>query len=82
MELRHLRYFVVVAEERLARQLSIHRQEKMRDKELAKSSKVTLDALFDKIGDPIEEHDRDRDAWMLGEEAANDGRQRQAAESD
>ena len=41
--------FVVLAEERLARQMSIHRQEKLRDSELAKMGKVTLDALFDRI---------------------------------
>lgn len=43
--------FVVLAEERLAKQMSLHRQEKARDTELAKSGKVTLDALYQKIQD-------------------------------
>lgn len=41
--------FVVVAEERLAKQISMQRQEESRDLELAKTSKVTLDQLFDQI---------------------------------
>lgn len=41
--------FVVLTEERQARQVSLHRQEKIKEAELAKSSKVTLDALFDQI---------------------------------
>jgi len=41
--------FVVLAEERLTKQMSLHRQEKLRDMELAKMGKVTLDALFDRI---------------------------------
>lgn len=41
--------FIVLAEERLAKQMSIHRQEKLRDTELARMGKVTLDALFDRI---------------------------------
>lgn len=41
--------FVVLAEERLAKQISLQRTEKTRDTELAKSSKVTLDQLFDRI---------------------------------
>lgn len=41
--------FVVLTEERQARQVSIHRQAKIKEAELAKSSKVTLDALFDQI---------------------------------
>lgn len=41
--------FVVLTEERQARQVSLHRQAKIKEAELAKSSKVTLDALFDQI---------------------------------
>ena len=41
--------FVVLAEERLVRQISLQRTEKSRDTELAKSSKITLDQLFDRI---------------------------------
>jgi len=41
--------FVVLTEERQARQVSLHRQTKIKEAELAKSSKVTLDALFDQI---------------------------------
>jgi len=41
--------FVVLAEERVAKQISMQRAEKSRNKELAKSSKVTLDQLFDRI---------------------------------
>ena len=41
--------FVVLTEERQARQVSLHRQAKIKEAELAKSSKVTLDDLFDQI---------------------------------
>ena len=41
--------FVVLAEERLAKQISLQRAEKTRDMELAKSSKVTLDQLYERI---------------------------------
>ena len=41
--------FVVLTEERQARQVSLHRQTKIKEAELAKSSKVTLDDLFDQI---------------------------------
>lgn len=43
--------FVVTTEERYARELSKHRQEKMREKELAKSSRVTLDELYSRMGE-------------------------------
>lgn len=42
--------FVVTSEERYARELSKHRQEKMREKEMAKSSRVTLDELYSRMG--------------------------------
>ena len=41
--------FVVLAEERLVRQISMQRAEKSRSTTLAQSSKVTLDQLFDRI---------------------------------
>jgi translation initiation factor IF-2 len=41
--------FIVVSEERLAKQISLHRQEKIREKELSKSSKISLEELYDKI---------------------------------
>ena len=41
--------FIVVPDERMARQISLHRQEKMREKELSKLSKVSLEELYDQI---------------------------------
>ncbi len=41
--------FIVVSEERMAKQISLHRQEKNREKELSKLSKVSLEELYDKI---------------------------------
>lgn len=41
--------FIVVTEERMAKQISLYRQEKIRAKELSKSSKVSLEALYEKI---------------------------------
>ena len=41
--------FIVVHEERMAKQISLYRQEKMRAKELAKLSKVSLEELYDQI---------------------------------
>jgi len=41
--------FIVIPDERLARQISLHRQEKVREKELAKLSKVSLEELYDQI---------------------------------
>jgi translation initiation factor IF-2 len=41
--------FIVVPDERTARQISLHRQEKQREKELSKLSKVSLEDLFDQI---------------------------------
>ena len=41
--------FIVVSEERMARQISLYRQEKIREKELSKLSKVSLEELYDKI---------------------------------
>ncbi len=41
--------FIVVSDERMARQISLHRQEKLREKELAKLSKVSLEELYDQI---------------------------------
>lgn len=41
--------FIVVSEERMARQISLHRQEKIREKELSKLSKVSLEELYEKI---------------------------------
>jgi translation initiation factor IF-2 len=41
--------FIVIPDERLARQISVHRQEKLREKELAKLSKVSLEELYDQI---------------------------------
>jgi len=41
--------FIVVSEERMAKQISLHRQEKMREKELSKLSRVSLEELYDKI---------------------------------
>ncbi len=41
--------FIVVTEERLAKQISLHRQEKIRAQELSKLSKVSLEELYEKI---------------------------------
>lgn len=41
--------FIVVPDERLARQISLYRQEKIRSKELSKLSKVSLEELYEKI---------------------------------
>ncbi len=41
--------FIVVPEERLAKQISLYRQEKMREKELSKLSKVSLEDLYEQI---------------------------------
>jgi translation initiation factor IF-2 len=41
--------FIVVSEERMAKQISLYRQEKTRQKELSKLSKVSLEELYDKI---------------------------------
>jgi translation initiation factor IF-2 len=41
--------FIVVSEERMAKQISLYRQEKVREKELSKLSKVSLEDLYEKI---------------------------------
>jgi len=41
--------FIVVTEERMAKQISLYRQEKTRAKELSKLSKVSLEELYEKI---------------------------------
>jgi translation initiation factor IF-2 len=41
--------FIVVPDERTARQISLHRLEKLREKELSKLSKVSLEELYDQI---------------------------------
>jgi translation initiation factor IF-2 len=41
--------FIVGPEERMARQISLYRQEKVREKELSKLSKVSLEELYDQI---------------------------------
>lgn len=41
--------FIVVSEERMAKQISVYRQEKIREKELSKLSKVSLEELYDQI---------------------------------
>lgn len=41
--------FIVVTEERLAKQISLYRQEKIRAKELSKLSKVSLEELYEQI---------------------------------
>ncbi len=41
--------FIVVSEERMAKQISLYRQEKIREKELSKLSKVSLEELYDQI---------------------------------
>jgi len=41
--------FIVVHEERMAKQISLYRQEKIRAKELSKLSKVSLEELYDQI---------------------------------
>lgn len=41
--------FIVVSEERMAKQISLYRQEKIREKELSKLSKVSLEELYEKI---------------------------------
>ena len=41
--------FIVVTEERMAKQISLYRQEKIRAKELSKLSKVSLEELYEKI---------------------------------
>jgi translation initiation factor IF-2 len=41
--------FIVVSEERMAKQIGLYRQEKIREKELSKLSKVSLEELYEKI---------------------------------
>jgi translation initiation factor IF-2 len=41
--------FIVVSEERMAKQISLYRQEKIRERELSKLSKVSLEELYDRI---------------------------------
>ncbi len=41
--------FIVVSEERVAKQISLYRQEKLREKELSKLSKVSLEELYERI---------------------------------
>ena len=41
--------FIVVSEERMAKQITLYRQEKIREKELSKLSKVSLEELYDQI---------------------------------
>jgi translation initiation factor IF-2 len=41
--------FIVVSEERMAKQISLYRQDKIREKELSKLSKISLEELYDKI---------------------------------
>jgi translation initiation factor IF-2 len=41
--------FIAVSEERMAKQISLYRQEKIRAKELSKLSKVSLEELYDQI---------------------------------
>jgi translation initiation factor IF-2 len=41
--------FIVVSEERMAKQIGLYRQEKIRAKELSKLSKVSLEELYDQI---------------------------------
>ncbi len=41
--------FIVVPEERVAKQITLYRHEKMREKELSKLSKVSLQELYEKI---------------------------------
>ena len=41
--------FIVTREERVAKQISLYRQEKIREKELAKLSKVSLEELYEQI---------------------------------
>ena len=41
--------FIVVSEERMAKQIGLYRQEKIREKELSKLSRVSLEELYDKI---------------------------------
>ncbi len=41
--------FIVVTDERMAKEVSLYRQEKIRQKELSKLSKVSLEELYEKI---------------------------------
>jgi translation initiation factor IF-2 len=41
--------FIVISEERMAKQISLYRQEKIREKELSKLSKVSLEELYQQI---------------------------------
>jgi translation initiation factor IF-2 len=41
--------FIVISEERMAKQISLYRQEKLREKELSKLSKVSLEELYNQI---------------------------------
>jgi translation initiation factor IF-2 len=41
--------FIVISEERMAKQISLYRQEKIREKELSKLSKVSLEELYEQI---------------------------------
>jgi len=41
--------FIVVSDERMAKQITFHRQEKIREQELSKLSKVSLEELYEQI---------------------------------
>jgi translation initiation factor IF-2 len=41
--------FIFISEERMAKQISLYRQEKIREKELSKLSKVSLEELYEQI---------------------------------
>jgi len=41
--------FIVVSDERMAKQITLYRQEKIREKELSKLSKVSLEELYEQI---------------------------------
>jgi translation initiation factor IF-2 len=41
--------FIVISEERMAKQISLYRQEKIREKELSKLSKISLEELYEQI---------------------------------
>ncbi len=41
--------FIVISEERMAKQISLYRQEKIRERELSKLSKISLEELYEQI---------------------------------
>ena len=62
--------FIILADEKQARSVAEHRLLKLREKELSRSSKITLENLFDQIQEgevkELQTHSQDRRSWFPG----------------